>query len=129
MCTNLSRRALIQCGGVYWGKYSIHFYLCNLLLYCSNKIHQNSLPKFTDFLYRKLLVFLPKNSVTLPNFTLPKFTVTEQFFCPFTVHYRYRIFRKIIYRPTPSFEHLFYRKFKILFVFSEGAWGLEWVGK
>ena len=76
-------------------------YFFTYVIYCSIQIHQNTLPKFTDFFYRKLLVFLPENSVTLPNFTLPKFTVTEPYFFPFTVHYRYRIFRKIIYRPIP----------------------------
>ena len=50
----------------------------------------------------KYWIFLPKTTLSLPVFTLPKFTVTEQFFLPFTVHYRYRIFWKILYRPTPN---------------------------
>ena len=60
------------------------------------------LPIFTEYFYWKILNFLPKTTLSLPVFTLPKFTVTELFFLPFTVHYRYRIFWKILYRPTPS---------------------------
>ena len=84
---------------------TIYFFIS--VIYCSTKIHQNTLPKFTDFFYRKLLAFLPKNCVTLPIFTLPKFTVTELNFVPFTAHYRYRFFRKIIYRPIPTHELTF----------------------
>ena len=99
---------LIQEGGAYSGgepfiwENTVYFF--TYVIYCSIQIHQNTLPKFTDFFYRKLLVFLPENSVTLPNFTLPKFTVTEPYFFPFTVHYRYRIFRKIHYRPNPNHD-------------------------
>jgi len=88
--------ALIQGEGVYLGKISYTFFTA--LPKFIKKHYRNLLIIF----YRKLLAFLPKNGVTLPNFTLPKFTVTEPFFCSFTVQYRYRIFRKIIYRPTPS---------------------------
>ena len=80
------------------GKYGILFFTA--LPKFIKKHYQNLL----IFFYRKLLAFLPKNGVTLPIFTLPKFTVTELNFIPFTAHYRYRFFQKIIYRPTPSYE-------------------------
>ena len=39
---------------------------------------------------------------------LPSFTVTELSFFPFTVHYRYWIFRKINYRPTPIYKYFWH---------------------
>ena len=67
--------ALIQGEALNFGKNDINFYLCNFT--ALPKFIKKTLPKITDYFYRKLLAFFTEKWCNFTDFYPTEFTVTE----------------------------------------------------